>query len=498
MKSRRAFAKASAAHLLARVASLASGIASIPMVTHALGNDALGLIGLQASLVAMLGLVDFGLPTAAARELATLGGQEAHWEQQARIIRSFEALLWALAAVFMVVGLASATPLAESWLRVETEDRGNIREALAIIIIGVAVRFPIALYANVSFALGHHVLPNVIVSAFAALRILGGAIVLFAFQGSLGNFFLFQLFAGIGEVGMLAAAVWWRRHGWSELPQLAPLRAAAGQSMILTGISLTAVGLSQIDKVVLSKILLLGEFGIYSATYSIAAGLLAFSYPVCNAIFPGLSQSLDQRDFGRLEALVRWGTELTILLAVPLAAAIAVQAQAASDLLFFFRGKPHGFDTILPLMILGGLAQAFVTVPHFFQIAQRRAAVVLWINAAFLPVYALMAFLAASLWGIDGAAIAFLLFNVARLLVHWIVLALEKRTFTVWRKLPQSIAGLTLAALAIAYTLRLGSNMLSVPPLAALATTIVLLVILIVVLLPSLRDHLAAIMEKDA
>lgn len=497
MKSQRAFAKASAAHLFARVASLGSGIATIPMVTHALGSDALGLVGVQASLVAMLGLVDFGLPTSAARELATLSGRDAHWATQARIIRSFEALLWALAAIFLAIGLSVTPTLADSWLRVEAQPLDEIRGALAIIIVGVAVRFPIALYTNVSFALGHHVLPNLIVSAFAAVRVLGGAAVLFVVQGSLSDFFLFQLFAGIGEVGMLAVTVWWGRHGWLSPPRLGPLRATAGQSAILTGISLTAVGLSQIDKVILSKVLLLGDFGVYSAVYSIAAGLLAFSYPVSNAIFPGLSQSLDQRDFGRLEALVRWGTDLTMLLVIPVAVAISAQPQIASDLLFFFGEKPQGFDAILPLMMLGGLAQAFVTVPHFFQIARQRAATVLWINTGFLPVYGLMAFLAASLWGIDGAAIAFLLFNVTRLLAHWGALS-TTRTFMFWRRRSQSTVCVTLAALAVAYILRLSGEAIAAPPLAVLAITIVFLVVLIVLMLPGLRDHLRAIMGKGA
>lgn len=497
MKSHRAFAKASAAHLFARVASLGSGIVTIPMVTHSLGNDALGLVGVQASLVAMLGLVDFGLPTSAARELATLSGQDAYWEKQARIIRSFEALLWALAAVFLTVGLSATPTLAESWLRVEAQPHDEIRNALAIILIGVAIRFPIALYTNVSFALGHHILPNLIVSGFAAVRVLGTVGVLFVMQGSLSDFFLFQLFAGAGEVGMLAVTVWWGRPGWLNPPQLTPLRATAGQSVILTGISLTAVGLSQIDKVILSKVLLLGDFGVYSAVYSIAAGLLAFSYPVSNAIFPGLSQSLDQRDFGRLEALVRWGTDLTMLLVIPVAVAIAAQPEIASDLLFLFQPKPQGFGAILPLMMLGGLAQAFVTVPHFFQIARQRAAIVLWINLGFLPLYGLIAFLTASIWGIHGAAVAFLLFNVARLLTHWSALATTS-TFTFWRRQSLSTACVTLAALAVAYILRVSGDMIAAPSLAVLAVTVVVLAILIVLMLPSLRDHLGAIMGKGA
>ena len=55
----------SLAHLAARVTSLAAGLVTIPLVTMTLGTEALGLAGAYATLQAMVGLFDLGVPTAA-------------------------------------------------------------------------------------------------------------------------------------------------------------------------------------------------------------------------------------------------------------------------------------------------------------------------------------------------------------------------------------------------------------------------------------------------
>ena len=71
--------------------------------------------------------------------------------------------------------------------------------------------------------------------------------------------------------------------GLASLEALRPVRKMMGS---LTGLSLTAIAMSQLDKIVLSRIVTLDVFGVYSASYSIAMGLLPIAYSIGNASFP--------------------------------------------------------------------------------------------------------------------------------------------------------------------------------------------------------------------
>jgi len=69
-------------------------------------------------------------------------------------------------------------------------------------------------------------------------------------------------------------------------------RIAAG----MTGISITAVILTQVDKLVLSKILTLEKFGYYTLASIVAGALYSFILPVIFALFPRFVQLISAND----------------------------------------------------------------------------------------------------------------------------------------------------------------------------------------------------------
>ena len=138
----------SIAHLVARISALVAGIVTIPLVTLTLGTEALGLVGVYATLQAMLGLFDLGLPVAANLRLAVMIGRKASADQQAVMVRTLEMLFWALVALFIVVGFGLRGPLADSWLNVAELSRTIVDTALALMITAAAIHFPVAFYTN--------------------------------------------------------------------------------------------------------------------------------------------------------------------------------------------------------------------------------------------------------------------------------------------------------------------------------------------------------------
>ncbi len=444
----------SLAHLIARLASLGAGLISIPLVAMTLGTESLGLVGVYATFLSMLGLFDLGLPMSVNHRLAVLVGRDAPRLVQDTLIRSLETVFWLMVGCFLLAGLLAKGPLTHHWLNVERLPRDLVETCLLLIVIGVAIRFPVAFYSNVLFAFDRHFYPNAVITASAVARTAVALVALVHYQVGLIGFFVIQLVANAFEVILLAAGVWYASPNRLVRPQWIQLRQLAGTAGILTAISLTSVGLLQIDKIILSKLLTLEDFGIYSAAYVLASGVFALSYPVGNAAFPQLSQSLNQHKWDAATGLVRLSTEATVLLVVPLGCVLALQSGPALDLLFLVRDVPPQLAAILPLMMLGGIANGLVTLPHLFQVASARALVVLWINVAFVVPYAVLAVLFSINWGVWGGALAFALFNFVRLFVHWAVLLMSPAA-AIWRPIPAPVIGAIAASMVLAWAVTL-------------------------------------------
>ncbi len=445
----------SLAHLIARIAVMGAGIAAIPLVTLTLGQEALGLVGLYATMQTMLGLFDLGLPVAVNHRLAVMIGRGRAPAAQAELVRTLEILFWIFVAVFFVAGFVLRGVLADHWLNFNDLSRTTVISAFVMMTAAAAIRFPVAFYSNVLYAYGRHIFPNVVTASVAVLRIVASLVALVEFDVGIIGFFLIQLLGSATEVALLAGGIWLRHPFGLAQPRwsvLYDIRALAGG---LTLISLTAVALSQIDKIVLSKLLSLGDFGLYSAGYAVAAGLVALSYPVGNAVFPQLSRALDT---GRadIKRIIRAATELTILIVIPIGCVVIMQAEPLLRLLFLVKPLPAALAIILPLFMAGAIAQSFVTLPHLYQVAAKRAMTVVWINAGFLIPYGIGILVTTAKGGIFAAAAAFAVFNVARLLVHWALLTADRAARSRWGDaigltLAASVAGPVLAAAPLAF-----------------------------------------------
>lgn len=479
------------AHLIARIAGLGAGIVTIPLVTLTLGTEALGLVGVYATLQAMLGLFDLGLPVAANHRLAILIGRNAAPAEKAVLVRTLETVFWALVALFVIVGFGLRGPLAESWLNVSVLPRATLDTALAVMIAAVGVRFPGAFYTNVMFAHDRHVYPNAVTAVSAVLRILVSVAALVWFNIGIVGFFIIQLIGSIAEVALLAGGVWrGQPHRWIA-PRWVVLGDIGAKAGGLTLVSLTAVVLSQIDKVILSKLLSLGDFGLYSAGYTLATGLVALSYPVGNAVFPQLSRSLDSEG-SDTKRIVQTATELTILIIVPLGCVMVMQAEPLLRLLFLVMPLPGGLAHIVPLMMLGGIAQGFVTLPHLYQVAAGRVAAVVWINAVFLIPYGVGILAATTKGGLLGAASAFTVFNIARLFVHWGSLVADRDARPRWL----GAIGLTLAADAAGFILAGGPLAIGIPDVGSVIVAVLsvpALAVAAMLVMPHSRGHLCAL-----
>src|SRR6185436_1895690 len=82
-------------------------------------------------------------------------------------------------------------------------------------------------------------------------------------------------------------------------------------------VNVTGVALTQIDKLVLSRILDLGAFGWYSLASLTASSLRMLAMPVFTALYPPITKALERREGTTLIELYRRTTRMLCWILVP-------------------------------------------------------------------------------------------------------------------------------------------------------------------------------------
>jgi O-antigen/teichoic acid export membrane protein len=102
-----------------------------------------------------------------------------------------------------------------------------------------------------------------------------------------------------------------------------------------------------------------------------------------------------------------------------------MQASSIIQVLFLHKPAPYELIYILPWIAMGSLAQCLVTIPHSLQVAMGYEKRVFLINLFFLPLYIFLVYYLVKDFQMIGAAIAFLAFNISRMLAHFLCLELS-------------------------------------------------------------------------
>lgn len=239
------------------------GLLFVPVYIHFMGIESYGLVGVFSSLMLLSAVLDMGLSAAMNREIALLSALP-HEAQRARnLARTLEVVYWAVALAIGLTVLVLARPIADYWVNPNTLPRYVVEQALIIMGFVIALRWPVSLYIGGLMGMQRQTLLNVILSCAAAFRSAGAALILWLISPTIQAFFLFQILAAAGETSALAVALWVslpRGVGRTrfEVDQLREVwRFSAG----MTGISLAGLFLTQTDKIILSRMLSLEQFG---------------------------------------------------------------------------------------------------------------------------------------------------------------------------------------------------------------------------------------------
>ena len=382
------------------------GLAFIPLYIEYVGMEAYGLIAVYAMLVAWFAVLDMGITPTLGREMALFlgGGHTSHSIRE--LLRTLE-LVALSAALFTALSLALAAGwLSRHWLSAEDLSESVIREALSIMGCVMALRLLEGIYRSSIIGLQRQVVLNVINVVFSTLRSLGAVAVLVFISPTIKAFFLWQ--AAVSLISLIALAM----TTYSTLPPptgrarfsvsaLKTVRRFAGG---MIGITLLATLLMNVDKVLLSKLLTLAEYGLYALAAVAAGGLYMLIAPITQALFPKLCELQALGNQAALAKAFHQGAQL-----------VSVVAGSAAMVLIFFAETFLRLWTqdgviaaqaapLLSTLMLGNLLNGLMWVPYQAQLAHGWTGLTVKVNFVAVLVVVPLVVLATQRYGAQGAA----------------------------------------------------------------------------------------------
>ncbi|MDQ3639905.1 MAG: oligosaccharide flippase family protein [Actinomycetota bacterium] len=414
-----------------------SSIICAPFYLHFLGVEAYGLIGFFLTLLSVSNLLDLGLSSAINRELARFSARPGEAREARDLVRTLELVYWSLAAVVGTTIWLLAPALAGGWLNASQLPVTTVRSALMVMGLALAAQWPLSLYSGGLMGLQRQVLLNAVLVVTATVRNFGAVLLLWLLTPSVIVFFAWQAVASLAHT-LVTAVLLWRSLPDGEAPRF-QRSALIGIWRFAAGVGVTsalAVVITQMDKVVLSKILSLREFGYYSLATAVASGLTFLVLPIFQAVFPRFSALVARDEPQLLSRVYHQACQLMAAVVLPIAAVLAL---FSAEVLKVWTGDADTVqqtDRLLALLVVGTALNSLMNVPYALQLALGWTRLALYLNAGAVVVFLPLLVVATSHQGAIAGAAIWVLVNAGYLLVginamHSRLLRGEKRRWVV-------------------------------------------------------------------
>lgn len=384
---------------------------ALPWYLSALGPELFGLIGFVAMVQALLGLLDAGMSQTLVRAVALqIEGGADGLRRAADLLLGFERVYWGFALAAGGLFLIVSEQIATNWLVLEKVSVNQAQYAMWGAAVIFMLQFPGSVYRSLMVGAQAQVRLNGVLAAGAVTRHLGGVVVV-SMEPSLSAYlFWHALIAGLET--LLRAWLAWKTVGsnrgstrWDPAQMCDLWRTVAGMSAATWLGALTV----QMDKLLVSKMVNVEQFGYYTIAAAVATGLLQLVYPVMQAALPRAVQlRADGPGLRRLSLRLAGIFALMVIgggLAFALLGEWALQAWLKNPV------AVEAVHPILSLLLVGTALNALYNVGYMHWIVFEKLQRVLQVNALALLMSVLLIPPLISLYGPIGAAVGWLTIN---------------------------------------------------------------------------------------
>jgi O-antigen/teichoic acid export membrane protein len=390
------------------------GLACTPLYIRFMGMEAYGLIGFYFMLQGVIQILDLGLSPTMNREMARYSVLPGKAGEARDFVRTLEIGYWAIGILIGCVVWFSAPYIASHWIKAGNLSPSEVRRAVTIMGALIALQWPLTFYQGGLLGLQRQVLHNGITIATSTLSGGGALLVLWLVSPTVSAFFTWQIAVSLLQAGVTTFALWRCLPGSGHAARfdLGITRNIRGFAAGMSGITLTALILTQLDKVILSKMLTLEIFGYYVLAGMVGNGLSGLLItPMFNTIFPRFSVLVAARDENSLLEMYHGSTQVMAVMILPAAVVITFFSW---EIMHLWTGSPviaNNTASIVSILVSGTALNGLMNLPYALQLSHGWTRIGLAINTFFILTLVPAVILMTRHYGAAGAASVWLGLN---------------------------------------------------------------------------------------
>ncbi|MEY4755557.1 MAG: hypothetical protein RJA34_455 [Pseudomonadota bacterium] len=352
-----------------------TGIVIVPVYIRYMGTEAYGLVGFYAMLQACFQMLDMGLSPTLSRQTARLSGGAITSLELRRLLRVLEGIFYGVALLgTLAIGL-SADWIATRWLQAQSLPLDQVRLSIELMACIVGLRWVAGLYRGAIGGFEQQVWLGKLNAAAATARFVLVLGIFEWFGKSPAHFFGWQFLVATVETTTLLVMT------YRLLPPIAPtgesvgwhwnsVRKVIGFSLSIAFTSAIWVSVTQTDKLMLSKILPLAEYGYFTVSILLASGIMMISAPISNSLMPRMARLHAEGAHTQVIDIYRKATRLVAMTALPVALILSLFSK---EVLWAWAGDEKLVEAAaltLSLYAAGYGVLAISAFPYYLQYAK--------------------------------------------------------------------------------------------------------------------------------
>ena len=387
-------------------------VLAVPYYLKYLGVESYGLIGFFAMMQAMLSLLDMGLSPTMNREVARHSALNTI--KEARALLHTLTILYLGTAFFIGIGIyLSASYLSTNWLNAEAFDPTVLRNVIILMGVVIACRWPIGLYQGVLMGKQLILISSKMNILMVSLSSAGAIGVLAFLSPTIEAFFIWQALVGIFYLLIMRWVTWkvLGREGAGKF-NIRNLKNVWRFSIGMSGVAISSIVLLQLDKVLLSRLLTLNDFGLYSLAIVLASGLNILVTPLFNVIFPSFSGLVAKNQPKKILQIYKTGAHLFSGVIFSLAFSVAFYSHEIVYLWVHDLNIANKISPLVSVLIIGGAINGIMIFSYALQLAYGLTNVTLVIILSLIIFYAPATYIFVNIYGMLGGGYAWLVLNL--------------------------------------------------------------------------------------
>jgi len=414
------------ANYISQIYAALAGILSIPIYAKHLGFEAFGIIAFYITMQALFQALDVGLSTTLSRESSLYNADHSRKSIFTRVKSLLERFFFGAAACVIAIFVFGAEWISINWIKANHIPPSTIELILQLMGIIIAFRWLSCLYRGMVIGFELQVWLAKLNITVTTARFLVPLPFIIYLDVNLAFYFYTQLAVAVAEFLFLYLKIIWHLKAMQSAQNWTVVAAdqIEFQRILRFGYGIAATSmiwviLTQTDKLVLSKLLPLEEYGRFSMAVALANGINLITAPITMAMLPRMTSVASTGDTAELILMYRRLTQLVVTVVIPVSILLTFTAYSSMYAWTGNTGLSKDTALILAIYAAGNTVMSIATVTYALQYSLGNIRMHVIGNIMSALIYVPSVFFAANNFGAIGAASVWMMVNLMYLLL-WI------------------------------------------------------------------------------